>query len=269
MARWSLRMGVLLLALVSGAAHAADDAVPLDEHTALMVGGGHLKLGLLAFEYGLHPSVSIGSDTLAWVAGAVSPVLAPNLHLKVGFIQTESFVLSGQAGGYYAWSTDPQRVSGHLWVVPASLLASTAVLPRLWLHLEANYNWVRGAGAGNVDRFQVDGGLATRSGQLGVMLQYRLSRVVALVARGRAQLFSSPLVLQGSGDPDPSTHVEVGLEARTDRRYPWMALGGVALTWRRVGLVVGGGYGELFIPGVNLVRPGLGFVPEGSLWVTL
>jgi hypothetical protein len=268
MVPWSLRVGAPLLALLGGAARAADNAVPLDEHTARTVGDGQLKLGALAFEYGLTRSVSIGADTLALLAGAFSPVLAPNVHLKVALVRTERFVLAGQAGGYYAWASGENQASGHLWIVPVSLIASVAVLPRLWLHGEINYNWARAVGAGDLDRFQVDGAVSTRAGQLGLMVEARLSRVVALIARGRYQAWSAPLVLRGTGDPDPYTHVEVGAEARTDRRHPWMAVAGLALTWSHVGLVAGGGYGELFIPGANVVRPGRGFVPEGSLWVS-
>jgi hypothetical protein len=269
MAAGSLRTGALVLALLgSRAAHAAGDAVPLDEHTALMVGGQVLKIGALGLEYGLTDAVSIGTDTLGYVARAVTDVLAPNAHVKVALARSEGFVLSAQASVYYVVATGASDATGHGWMVPLSLFASGAVFPRLWLHGELSYTWVRAVGAGDLGRFGVGGGVATRSAQVGLMAELPLSRVVSLVARGRVQATSSPLVLRGTGELDPYTHIEVGAEARTTHPHTWMAVAGVALTWRHLGLLVGGGYGELFLPGANAVVPGRGFVPEGSIWVS-
>jgi hypothetical protein len=270
MSAWSLRTGALAVALLLGrAAHGADEAVPLDEHTALMVGGGVIKIGALGLEYGLTDAVSIGTDTLGYVARATTAaVLAPNAHVKVALARSEGFVLSTQASVYYALATGANDAQGHGWIVPISLFASGAVFPRLWLHGELSYTWVRAVGAGDIGRFGVGGSVATRSGQVGLMAEVPLSRVVSLVARGRVQAFSSPLVLRGTGEADPYTRIEVGAEARTTHPHTWMAVAGVAMTWRHLGLLVGGGYGELFIPGANMVVPGRGFVPEGSIWVS-
>jgi hypothetical protein len=267
----------IIAALVSGAlavagagearAATSDAALPLDEHSALLVGEGNLKLGILSFDYGLTRDVSIGSDSLAWFAGAVSPVFAPNLHLKVAFVQRPGFVASVQLAGYYVNLTSRSEASGRLVTVPATVYLSGRVLPRLWLHGEGNYNWVRGFGAGNIDRGEVNGAVAHRNAQLGLMVEYRLSRVVGLIARGRVQVSSTPLVLHGNSDLDPFTHAELGAELRPVEPHPWMAVAGVALTWTHVAVVAGAGYGFLFIPGANLALPGRGFVPEASFWV--
>src|SRR5262245_35796231 len=61
----------------------AEKPIPrLDERTAYMVGRNTLKLGILAFEYGILDKLSIGSDPPAWAARAFMKVLVPNVHLK-------------------------------------------------------------------------------------------------------------------------------------------------------------------------------------------
>ncbi len=256
----------LALSLLGGRARAADDTVPIDEHTAAMVGDGRLKLGVLAFEYGLTSWLSVGSDTLAWLAGVVSPVFAPNLHFKAQLLQRERYAVSAQLAGYYANATNDEA-DGHLFTVPLTLIGSVEVFPRLWMHAELNYNWTRAVGAGDLDKVTINGEAATRSGQLGLMFEYRLTRVVSFLARGRYQAFSRPVVFTGTGDPDPYTRVDVQAQTMPDPEHPWMAVGALALTWSHVGLVIGGGYGSYFVPGANLAVTDSGFVPEGSLWV--
>ena len=64
-----------------------EEQIPrLDERTAFMVGRNTLKLGILAFEYGILRQLSIGSDPPAWAARAVMKILIPNLHIKYQFL---------------------------------------------------------------------------------------------------------------------------------------------------------------------------------------
>jgi hypothetical protein len=49
--------------------------------------------------------------------------------------------------------------------------------------------------------------------------------------------------------------------------HPYSAVAGVALLWQHVRLMVGGGYGYFFVPGMNMAIPSRGFVPDGSLSV--
>jgi hypothetical protein len=255
----------LLVVLLTGTAR-AEEVVPLDENTALMVGRHQLKLGVLAFEYGITQRVSVGMAAPAWLAGAFSPLFAPNLHLEVGLLDRAPVAVSALLGGYYVRLKDNGE-TGQLLSIPASLYGSVNVAPRLWLHGELNYNWVRAIGDVAVNTSQVEGATATRNGQVGLAADYHLTRVVALTARGRYQLWSSPLVLTGTSTIDAFTDAELGAELRPDR-HPWMAVAGVAFTWKHVGLMVGGGYGHFFVPGANVATRSAGFVPDGSFWVT-
>jgi hypothetical protein len=246
---------------------ARPDAVPIDEFTARMIGGGRLKLGILAFDYGITDFLSFGTDPPAWALRAVAHVLVPNLHVKANFLSTPGVIVSGKVGGYYA-NISTGSVDGNLLVVPATLFVSVKVLPPLWVHLEGAYNWARGFGTGDVSKPDIDGAVVMRTVQVGAMVEYRLSRVVALLARGRYQPYASPIVLEGGGMLDPYTHAEGTLEIRPTAPHPWQGTGAVALTWKYVGVIAGAGYGNYFLPGMNVSDPHVRVIPEASVWAT-
>jgi hypothetical protein len=241
------------------------NAVPYDYYTARMVGARRLKVGILAFEYGIIDRLSIGTDPPMYALRGFASIIAPNLHARVNFVHAPGFDLTGVAAGYYIGISHADA-SGHLWIVPLSLFASVQLAHPLWLHLEGSYNWSRGDGAGDVAKTDVFGTVVLRTGQVGAQLELRLSRVVALTARGRYQFYETPIVFQGDGTIDPYTHVNASIEARPLKDHPAMGVAGVALTWKYVGVVAGGGYGHYFLPGANLAVPHNGFVPEGALW---
>lgn len=239
----------------------------LDEHTAFTVNRHQLKLGLLAFEFGITDRFSIGTAPPAWAARSVISILFPNLHAKWNFARLPLAVLSAEVAGYYA-DFGTANASGKLVTIPVNLYSSTPVGSRTWIHLEGNYNYIHAWGSGDITRAGIRGAVATQNLQLGAMVEVRLSRVVALIARGRYQPFSTDVTFNGSSNPDPYTTVQVAAQGHPADPHPWMGIGGVALTWKHVGVVAGGGYGHYFIPGVNLALPYNGFCPEGSLWVT-
>ena len=98
------------------------------------------------------------------------------------------------------------------------------------------------------------------------MVELRLTRVIALTARGRFQPYSTPIIAQGSSMPDAFTTATASLEAQPAHPHPAMGVGAVALTWKHVGVIAGGGYGHYFLPGANLALSYKGIIPEASLW---
>jgi hypothetical protein len=246
----------------------ADDLSPnvMDENTALTVGAQRVKVGVLSLDYGVTERLAVGTDPPAWALRSVSQVFVPNLHFKGVIVEAPQALLTARIAGYYAdISTD--TASGHLLTIPLSLFASAGLGKRTWIHIEGNYNWVRGFGAGDLNRADLQGALVARTAQLGAMLEVRLTRVLALLARARYQVYSSPLVLQGTGTIDPYTTVEVAASLQPAHPHPAMAVAAAAFTWRHVGLVAGAGYGHYFVPGANLALSYRGLIPEGSLWV--
>jgi hypothetical protein len=280
--RWVTAYAVATVLLVSGRPRAQEpvivspppsepkpaerpNVVPLDEHTAHMIGARRFKLGVLAFDYGVTDRISFGTDPPVWAIGAVRSVFVPNLHVKGNFLHTAAVDVSGQVAGFYA-GIGNTNASGQLVIVPLTLFVSTRLTPRLWLHLEGAYNWSRAWGAGDIAKTDFYGTVVMRTAQVGAMAELRISRVVALLLRGRYQFYETPIVFQGSGMLDPYTHADASLEATPLKSHPAMGIAGVALTWKHVGVVAGAGYGHYFVPGANLALPYNGIVPEGSLW---
>jgi hypothetical protein len=99
------------------------------------------------------------------------------------------------------------------------------------------------------------------------MVEWRLSRVIGLIARGRYQIYDRPLVVRGSTAPDAYTNIDFEAEASPRDSRPWLLVGGVFFSWKHVGFLVGAGYGQYVVPGSNLVIPYEGVIPEVALTV--
>lgn len=247
----------------------ADDLPRLDERTALMVGANRLKIGVLSFDYGLTERLSIGTDPPAWAARAFLPVLVPNLHLKFAVLQWGPVHLSVQGAGYFVALQDQGSASGSVTAFPASLFTSFRLHPRVWLHSELTYLWVRAWGAGDLNDAGLAGQAVTRAAQAGLMFELRLTRIFSITALGRYQFYSGALAFDGSSSLDPYTTVTIRGQAEPRVSHPWEAIAGVAFLWRHFHLIVGAGYGYYFVPGIDLPYPKRGFVPDASLSVVL
>lgn len=240
--------------------------IPLDEYTAFTVPGGALKVGVLSIEYGLTDWLSVGIDPAPYMVRAFTDFIVPNAHLKAELLRTRWGTISARAAGYFAWlETDAGR-DGRILLLPLSVFASAPIVERLWLHLEANYNYTRALSSDDGGKAQVEGVVATTNWQGGAMLEYRLSPLIGLLARGRVQAFTSPLAIRAEGQLDRYTNAELAVDYRPNDDNPWLAVAAVAFTWKHFGAVAGGGYGQYFIPGGNLAVPYRGFTPEVSLW---
>ena len=244
-----------------------EEQIPrLDERTAFTVGRNTLKLGILAFEYGILRQLSIGSDPPAWAVRAVMDVLVPNLHVKFQFLERDPIWLTLLVAAYYA-RLDKNGVDGHLIDVPISVFASVKAHSRFYLHGEATYIFARVQGTGDLSKAQFNGGAPIRAGQLGLMLQYRLTRIFSLTATGRYQAYVADIPFEGSSSVDPYTTATMTGQLTPGVRHPWEVIGGIAVLWKHFHMIVGGGYGYYFIPGMNIANTSKTFVPDLSLAV--
>jgi len=244
-----------------------EEQIPrLDERTAFMVGRNTLKLGILAFEYGILRQLSIGTEPPAWAARAVVDVLVPNFHVKFQFLERDPIWLALKVSGYYA-RLDKNGVSAHLIDVPISLFASVKAHSRFYLHGEATYIFARVQGTGDLTQVQFNGGAPIRAGQLGLMLQYRLTRIFSLTATGRYQVYVADIPFEGSSSVDPYTTATMTGQLTPGVRHPWEVIGGIAVLWKHFHMVVGGGYGYYFLPGLSIANTSKTFVPDLSLAV--
>lgn len=239
------------------------------QRTANMIGKDRLQIGILSFDYGIVDRLSIGTDPPAWAARAVISALIPNLHLKFSIYQRGPIAVAVQAAGYLAALKDQGSASGQIVTIPLSLFGSFRVHQRLVLHGEATFLWVRAFGAGDLNDAGVNGQVASQAGQLGLVAQVPLTRIVSLTATGRYQVYTGKLAFDGSGMLDPYTTVSVDGTAEPRVSHPWQAIAGVALLWRHFHLTAGVGYGYYFIPGMDLAYPKQTFVPDLSAAVLL
>jgi hypothetical protein len=242
--------------------------VQLDERTAYMVGRHRLKLGILAFEWGILQQLSLGTEPPAWALRAITSVLVPNLHLKYQILDRDPVAVAVQAAGYYA-DISRSGFSGHLVDIPLSLYVSVKVHPRITLHAEGAWVFARVFGTGDLTQAQLDGATVVRAGQLGLMAQYQVNHFFSLTATGRYQVYMADLPLSGSAMTDPYTTATLNGQYVPPFKHPWEAIGGVAFLWEHFRLTVGAGYGYYFVPGLDIANTRKTFVPDASLAVVL
>ena len=240
----------------------------LDERTAYMVGEHKLKLGILAFEYGIIQQLSVGTEPPAWALRAVTSVLIPNLHVKFQILDRGPVAVAVQAAGYYG-NVSRSNFNGNLIDIPLTAYVSVKVHPRITLHVEGTYVYARVFGTGDLSQASLNGATAVRAGQLGLMAQYRVTRIFSLLATGRYQLWNSDLPLSGSSMTDPYTTASLNGQFVPAVQHPWEAIGGVAFLWHYVHLTLGAGYGYYFVPGLDIPNTKKTFVPDASISVVL
>jgi hypothetical protein len=240
----------------------------LDERTAYMVGRHKLKLGILAFEYGITQQLSIGTEPPAWALRAFVNVLIPNLHLKYQILDVHPVAVAVQAAGYYA-DVSRSGFNGSLVDLPLSLWVSVKVHPRITLHAEGAWIFARVFGTGDLTRAQLDGATVVRAGQLGLMAQFQVNHFLSLLATGRYQFYMADLPLSASATTDPYTTASLSGQYVPPVKNPWQVIGGAAFLWQYFRFVVGGGYGYYFVPGMDIANTRKTFVPDASIWVVL
>jgi hypothetical protein len=241
----------------------------LDERTALTLGARKLKLGILAADYGITDRVNVGIDPPYWALHSVESIIVPNLHFKFVAVRHANLWVAANVAGYWANITKGDHSSGDLLSVPLSLFVSVRPTEDFWIHPEVTYIVVNAWGTGDLSKATFGGTAASRAVQLGLMFQYQLNRVVSFTAWGRVQAYTGSIAFNGSGDVDSSTTATLDARMTPSDLHPWAVVPGVALLWTHVRLTVGAGYGNYFLPGMDISIRGRGFVPDASLYVVL
>jgi len=195
-------------------------------------------------------------------------VLIPNLHVKFQILDRGPVAVAVQAAGYYG-NVSRSNFNGNLIDIPLTAYVSVKVHPRITLHVEGTYVYARVFGTGDLSQASLNGATAVRAGQLGLMAQYRVTRIFSLLATGRYQLWNSDLPLSGSSMTDPYTTASLNGQFVPAVQHPWEAIGGVAFLWHYVHLTLGAGYGYYFVPGLDIPNTKKTFVPDASISVVL
>jgi hypothetical protein len=247
-----------------------DAEVPrLLDRTALTLDGGELALGVLAFAYGVTDWLSVGIAPPFWLIRTAAHVFVPNFNVKAVAYRSENLWISGTAGFYYAFVGNGANASGTLATVPLSAFASYQAVPGFWIHPEVTYVFVEGNGTGNYNRFTLGGTATTRTAQLGLMLQYQLTDVVSLTLWGRYEPYTGSVAVNGSGAIDAFTTASAEMRVTPGVIHPFAVVPGAAFLWRHWRFQVGVGYGNYFLPGMDISVRGAGFVPDANIYYVL
>jgi hypothetical protein len=245
-----------------------EEALRLDEGTAYMVGRHKLKLGLLAFEYGIIQKLSIGTDPPAWAVRAIARVWVPNLHVKYQFYDRGRVAVAGLLAGYVA-DISKNGSSGVVLTVPATALVSVICNRYLILHPSANYIFARAVGSGDVTSTTIHGAAAARAAQVALMAQFPITHIFSLLAVGQVQVYTADVGVSGTKQVDAYTTASVDATVVPAHQHPWQAVAGAAFLWKYFHLTAGAGYGYYFVPGLQVAVPKQTVVPYLSAEVVL
>jgi hypothetical protein len=241
----------------------------MTQYTAHTLRAGEAQLGLLELDYAPLDWLYFGTETLPYAAGIFFPIVVPNVQLKVRPIAFRPFTLAVRGGFYYASLRGvADEGGGSAFLVPISAYASSDITDAFSLHGEVTYTRLIVTGDATIDELTIQGGGIANTVQLGLMGEYRVTRVTALTLRARWQVFQSPLQIHSSSQSDAFTTQTVNGDVTPEfAEHAWAILAGVALSWKNVSLQLAVGYGDLFAPSLGAVLPYKGIVPDANFFV--
>jgi hypothetical protein len=238
------------------------------EFTARTEGRRTLRLGILSFDYGITDWLDIGTDPPSWALAAVGSVLVPNLHLKGAFLRRGPVELAAEIAFYYAF-VGHDTAPGNVLILPLTGYATYQIAPRLAVSGELAYVIAEASGAGDFNRITLGASAATRAFQVGLMGEYRINNVVLVTLRGRVQAYTGPIAFSGNNDLDPFTSVSFDGRLTAPVQHPWCIIPGIAFLWKYFRFTAGVGYGNYFVPGMDVPLEHKTVVPDFSVYVVI
>jgi hypothetical protein len=237
--------------------------------TAYTLRKGDLRLGLFKEQYGILEPLTFGTYFWPWL------VRVPNAHLKWRFWFEDPVALAILLGGFRFDTENLSRLDEHagsaeITVVPLELFASYRFGDDFTLSGSSAYTEVRLSGNLSRDDFEGAAEGAVDNLQLTSSLEWRVSRVTAIVLQGRYLVFQRS---RGRGSfafkPDEFSTIE-GYGAAESDALDFKGTGSVVasavFSWRTFNLRAGLGYGNINLGGVNFILPRKGLVPDFDLY---
>jgi hypothetical protein len=268
----AIALAVVVLG-VAAAPAAADhsDTVHITDDAAYVLRPGEVRLGIWKAQVGVPVKplrgLEVGSYLLPWALWAAD-IRAVNFHGKYQFADHGDWSATVAAGLFYLSLENhdlPVRFAG----IPFEVLGARRVSQAVTLGGGLQGAYVRTSGEGAYDEGKLRGALAANSLQLLTTLEWRLSRVTALVGSARLVTFNN---VSGSGDVramiDSHTTVEAmgAGDADIDGGFGGQVGAYVHFSWTRFNFKLGGTYGTYTIPGINFIIPTRIFMPEFDLF---
>ncbi len=260
-----LRTSLLLAIIVAGVTSAGMGLVPnsarayhtynvrLLDTTAYSLHRRRVRIGLMKLSYGIIDQLQVSTYTMPWILGAIFEDVAPNLELKSTLYNRKRLALSVSAGFLEGTIKQSDDTKARYFLIPVSVASSVRINPEVSTHFGAFYTAVNGDAEGGDD---IEGAAVIDFLQLWGMLEWRVSRVVALTFTVRWVPYVSDVVVNGSLDVDNLT-IDVALEQNVDElRNAFAVIPGFVFSWDRANIRLGVGYSSFFVEGFFLVVPG-------------
>jgi hypothetical protein len=270
-------IALLAGALVAGSAPPARaDQVPGQERvdgTAYTLRRRESSIGLARAEFGATDQVMIGTYLAPWLLTLVG-VPVPNATVKLrDWFHIPGVALSLRAAFLYLNGraltqvlTKNDDANAGLVILPLEAAASFRFTERFSQSFQLSYVAMGATGDFPGER-SIGGAVATSTGALATLYEFRLTRVVALSLAAKMQIYQGPLRFSGHFEQNGiQVDADVGAAPHMNR-LRWNVVPGIAMSWAHVNLNLGLGYGSLWLPFVDLPGSGYGIVPQGDFYV--
>jgi hypothetical protein len=239
----------------------------ITDRGAYTVPAGMHKISLFSVEYGLHDQFQMITYPFWW------QLFAPNVGLEWQFIRQERWSMSLGLQGMY-FSTRPFR-----WFFPDLPVADAGIIPvDLAASVRLTEDWSMHMGSlltfvivsGRLDEDDLQGAAALSNLQQHLTLEWRISRVVALLLHGRYQVAQQTKAgADAELQLDEFTTIRAAALAESDvLDFPnaFQIVPSVQFSWETFNLRLGLGYGNNVIPTVNFVLPKRTLVPDFAMY---
>ncbi len=209
------------------------------------------RFGLLKLSYGAFDFFQISTYTAPWILGAAFEQVAPNIELKSTFYDRRRLAVSASAGfitGTLEQIVDVPESRIRYYVTPISLASSVRINSNISTHLGGSYSAVEGGGNAGLGYKDVGGSAVVDLLEFWGMVEWRVSRVVALTITLRWIPWVSGTIVRGrlqgeQGNPDINVQLELDF---IDLKNAYAVIPGFVFSWKRANIKLGVGYGDLF-----------------------
>ena len=243
------------------------------DYTAYTLRPWEPSLGPFRAEIGLPGGLMIGTYVPTWIVGPLIDVAIPTGFIKVRdpfggpvAVSARATVVYIDAAALAAEVTENEGSRAGLLVLPLEAAISARFSQLFSQSLLFTYVFVSAGGSDGSDE-SIRGAAGVSNLTVSSLLEFRLTDVVALTLLLRVLAYQGSAHVTGRFQEGP-TRVEADLGARPRRReLVAAAIPGVAFSWENVNLHLGLGYGNWWLPVVELPVTSPQIVPDLNFYV--
>ena len=237
------------------------------DRSAYTVPKGMHKISHFSVEYGMIDQLQMVTYPFWW------QLFAPNAGLEWQFVRQERWSMSLGVQGMYL-STRPFR-----WFFPDLPVADAGIIPiDLAASVRLHDDWSMHMGSlltfvivsGRLDEDDLQGAAALSNLQQHLTIEWRLSRVIALLLHGRYQVAQqTKAAADAELQLDEFTTIRAAALAESDVLdfpHAFHVVPSIQFSWETFNLRLGLGYGNIVIPTVNFVLPERTLVPDFAMY---